>query len=507
MTSKRDSDDATPVPGEARFRSLFDAMDEGFAVCELLRDAAGEAVDFRCVDANPAMLRLVGIERDALLGRPASEYMGDEHGQWVAAYAEMLARGEPRRFARGIAAFGRNWVWSAFPHGERDGFAVLGRDITRRLADERARAGAEASQSFQLAVSDALRPLGDALEVQAVAARMLGERLGAARCYYYDYADEAGQVRRDYARDGLDSIEGHYRFEQLPFAEEVARGETLVMRDVREAERMSPREREAFAARGLTAYVVVALVKLAAFRGALVVTDDVARDWGPGEIALIEAVAERTWAAVERARAEALLRASEERQRALIAELQHRTLNLMGVVTSITKMTARASADLPDFEARFGARLAALARVQRLLSRLDTGDRLAFGALLHAELGALTDLSADDGRVVLDGPDDVRLRSSMVQTLALGLHELATNALRFGALAQDGARLIVTWRLDAARLLIDWRETGVRMGAVPSGGGNGRTLIERALPYQLGAETRLMFEPDGVHCMIALPLD
>lgn len=501
--------DSATKQGDARYRLAIDAMDEGFAVCELDRDEAGTAVDFRCVDANPAMLRLVGLERGELIGRPASEYMGAEHGGWVTAYAAMLERGAPQRFARGVEAFGRNWIWSAFPYGEPNCFAVLGRDITRRMADERIRAGAEASQSFLLALSDALRPLDDAAEVQAVAARMLGERLHAARCYYYEYDGEArhGDVRGDYARDGFDSIEGRYRFEQFPFADEVARGETLVMPDVRAAAAIGARERDAFAARGLTAYVAVALVKHGSFRGALVTTDSAARDWGPGEVALIEAVAERTWAAVERARAETMLRASEERQRVLIAELQHRTLNLMGVVTSITRMTARSSNDLADFLTRFDARLDALARAQRLLSRLDTGDRLAFDVLLRAELNALTDVDAVASRVVLKGPEGIALRSSTVQILAMGLHELATNALKYGALAQEGAGLTVTWRLEAGELLIDWRESGVTMGATPRGGGNGRALIERALPYQLRAATTFALEDDGAHCTIALPRD
>ncbi|MBB3472231.1 PAS domain-containing protein [Sphingomonas sp. BK345] len=201
----------------------------------------------------------------------------------------------------------------------------------------------------------------------------------------------------------------------------------------------------------------------------------------------------------------------EERQAVLIAELQHRTRNLMGVVRSIADNMARTSTDLADFRTRFTDRLDALARVQALLSRLNDVDRVTFDDLLRSELTAMGGIE----RATLDGPAGVRLRSSTVQTLAMALHELATNAVKYGALGQPGGQLTVTWRLEPAGpglrpwLHIDWRERGVAMpaaGGATSGGGQGRELIEQALPYQLGARTALTLERDGAHCTIALPV-
>lgn len=206
------------------------------------------------------------------------------------------------------------------------------------------------------------------------------------------------------------------------------------------------------------------------------------------------------------------LRELQERQKVLVAELQHRTRNLMGVVRSMGDKTSRASADLPDFRARFRNRLDALARVQGLLSRIDEHDRVTFDELIDTELAAL-DGSAD--RVTLDGPAGVRLRSSTVQTLAMALHELATNALKYGALGQASGRLAITWRLKPSAedgkpwLHIDWRESGVEMpppGAAPRGTGQGRELIERALPYQLKAKTSYELGPDGARCTISIPV-
>ncbi|MGJ4887614.1 sensor histidine kinase [Bradyrhizobium sp. HKCCYLRH3099] len=202
----------------------------------------------------------------------------------------------------------------------------------------------------------------------------------------------------------------------------------------------------------------------------------------------------------------------EERQTVLVAELQHRTRNLLGVVRSMADKTARASTDLADFRTRFRDRLDTLSRVQGLLSRLKEQDRVTFDDLIRSELSAVAGTSE---RVTLAGPPGVRLRSSTVQMLAMALHELATNAVKYGALAQPSGRLGVVWSLERNGadnrpwLHIDWRESDVDMpppGVVSVGTGQGRELIEQALPYQLNARTSFGFTPDGVSCTISLPV-
>jgi PAS domain S-box-containing protein len=206
------------------------------------------------------------------------------------------------------------------------------------------------------------------------------------------------------------------------------------------------------------------------------------------------------------------LRELQERQKVLVAELQHRTRNLMGVIRSTADKTARGSADLVDFRARFRDRMDALARVQGLLSRLNEHDRVTFDDLVRTEMIAMNGNAA---RVAIDGPSGVRLRSSVVQTLAMALHELATNAVKYGALGQPQGHLAITWVLEQQQpgsqpwLHINWRESGVVMppaGVRPAGRGQGRELIERALPYQLSAKTTYVFGSDGVQCTISIPV-
>jgi two-component sensor histidine kinase len=116
--------------------------------------------------------------------------------------------------------------------------------------------------------------------------------------------------------------------------------------------------------------------------------------------------------------------------------------------------------------------------------------------------------------VSLEGPAGVPLRSGTVQTLALALHELATNAVKYGALQSPGGHLAVRWHVeepagtDPPRLDVLWLESGVAMPrfGTPARRGYGRELIERALPYQLNAKTTYELGADGVRCTIAVPI-
>jgi PAS domain S-box-containing protein len=200
-----------------------------------------------------------------------------------------------------------------------------------------------------------------------------------------------------------------------------------------------------------------------------------------------------------------------DRLQLLVSELQHRTRNLISVVRALAERTLDEHPDTAAFREIFSQRLEALSRAQGLASRTPDASRVTFDELLNAELGALVG-SDGAGRVFLHGRPGVLLPYASVQTLALGLHELTTNALKHGALACSDGELRVRWevrRQDRARLLfVDWRE---RMAKPPRGGagrmGFGRELIEQALPYQLGAMTTYAFTDDGVHCTLLVPID
>jgi len=205
------------------------------------------------------------------------------------------------------------------------------------------------------------------------------------------------------------------------------------------------------------------------------------------------------------------LRQLHERQQVMVAELQHRTRNLLGVVRSIAKQTMALTGPGELFKERFNDRLSALSRVQGLLSRSDQ-EPITLRTLIETELVALN-APATQTRVQIEGPA-VCLRKATVQTFALALHELATNALKYGAFTTPEGHLSVTWRIcetdEGRRLLMNWVEEGLvrpaETGTPFPRGGYGRELIERALPYALKARTRYTLGETTLQCSINIPL-
>lgn len=201
------------------------------------------------------------------------------------------------------------------------------------------------------------------------------------------------------------------------------------------------------------------------------------------------------------------LRRLQERQAVLLRELHHRTGNLLAVISSIARRTAQNSASVEDFSDRFEQRIYALSRVQDRIAR-DQASAIELEDLIKMELDALGVLETGRICIVMQGTS-CPLNAKQAETLALALHELGTNALKYGALASSSGRLAVSWRCsNLGEKYLEWLETGVK-GMEPDKlkrRGYGRELIEVALPYALGAQTRLEFqEPDTVRCTIALP--
>jgi two-component sensor histidine kinase len=198
----------------------------------------------------------------------------------------------------------------------------------------------------------------------------------------------------------------------------------------------------------------------------------------------------------------------QSQQRVLVSELQHRTRNLLAVVRAIATHSFAGHVTGGALDGFF-ERLSSLGRVQGLISRAE-GERVKLADIVRAELEAYA--HATRSRLEVHGPT-VRLASHQVQIIALALHELVTNAVKYGALQAPAGRLSVTWETwlgaqGRQRLALLWRESGVQMP--PHAGirrGQGRELIENALRFSLHADTQLVFGEDGVWCRIELPVD
>ncbi|MDB5393953.1 MAG: domain S-box protein [Rhodospirillales bacterium] len=202
------------------------------------------------------------------------------------------------------------------------------------------------------------------------------------------------------------------------------------------------------------------------------------------------------------------LKEMQQHQHVLLAELQHRTRNLLAVVQAISGKTLRRSISLQEFATKFDSRLSALSRMQGLLARTNH-DMLDLRQLVELELDSHVGL--DPVKVQIGGPA-IRIGAASARTLALALHELAANAIKYGALGQAAGNLEVDWRVTedngSRKLVFDWRESGVAMPLDMDiqNLGFGREILERALPYELNASTHFQFGPDGVRCAISIPL-
>lgn len=193
--------------------------------------------------------------------------------------------------------------------------------------------------------------------------------------------------------------------------------------------------------------------------------------------------------------------AAEAEVRFLMRELAHRSKNQMTVIAAMAKQTAKTADSVPDFVQSFEKRILGLARsTDLLLAHGIAGVDLR--ELLSHQIDAFCPV--DGGRVKFNGPD-LRLNTQAAQILGMAAHELATNAVKYGAFASDGGTLRVTWRFEGGRLLLVWRETVKAMPARSKRRGFGTTVLENMVGRSLGATVTSTFHADGIEWSFDIP--
>lgn len=199
---------------------------------------------------------------------------------------------------------------------------------------------------------------------------------------------------------------------------------------------------------------------------------------------------------------------ADAQQRLLLDELNHRVKNTLATVQSIARQTRRSAGDADAFNQAFEGRLAALSRAHDLLTKASWhGASLA--EVLRETLAPHQSGADEAARVTIEGPP-IRLRPNAAVTLNMAFHEMATNALKYGALSCEAGRLSVCWAVDAgpdpAGLTITWIESGGPPVDPPLRRGFGARLLEQGLTRELDGVVRLDYLPEGVRCAISLPL-
>jgi signal transduction histidine kinase/CheY-like chemotaxis protein len=200
----------------------------------------------------------------------------------------------------------------------------------------------------------------------------------------------------------------------------------------------------------------------------------------------------------------ARVRKQAERHRELLVnELNHRVKNTLTAVQSLAMQTLRNAQNLDDGRRAFDARLIALSKAHDILVRENweaAGLREIVAEALAAHGGAM------ERRLQFDGPD-IRLRPKVAVALSMALHELATNAAKYGALSNQAGHVAIAWSIAQPSFQLRWTEAGGPPVVAPRRRGFGSRLIEQGLSHEFGGQVDLAFETSGVICTIRARLD
>jgi len=190
---------------------------------------------------------------------------------------------------------------------------------------------------------------------------------------------------------------------------------------------------------------------------------------------------------------------AEKHQKVLISELNHRVKNMLAVAISIATQTLESAASPEAFHAAFVGRLKAMSRTYGLLSR-ENWKEASVQELITQEL---TPFGAD--RVTLDGPE-YKLNPPRGLALGMVIHELATNAAKYGALSNGEGHIDIRWQLGNRSFILDWSERGGPAVKDPQSDGFGMSLMQGEIGYRLGGQVETNFAPGGLTVSLSFPL-
>jgi two-component sensor histidine kinase len=199
------------------------------------------------------------------------------------------------------------------------------------------------------------------------------------------------------------------------------------------------------------------------------------------------------------------MKETEDRQKLLLGELNHRVKNTLATVQSIARHTLRSVSSPDILQERFEDRLLALSKTHNLLTN-ENWEHASLRELLEQELSPY-----GAGRYHLLGEEDVRLAPRAVVALGMALHELTTNAAKYGALSTEAGTVTLRWEVVGApttHLCLEWSEAGgPPVTSLPARRGFGSRLLERGVTAELGGMVAMEFASKGLKASIEIPLD
>lgn len=474
---------------ERHWRGLFEQLSEGFIVGEVVRDPGGRIVDWTYVDVNGAWGELVGVRPQDAIGRTIREVFPGIEEEWIESLASVVETGELISFTRQVGTLQRWYEGRGFPlQGDR--FGVLFLEVTgRTLADLR--------RHGLLDIGDRLRDAESTNDMIGVASEIVGKTLHASRVAFgrIDQTGEIVDIGPNWLADGMVSIEGRHRFADYGnLLNELDRGEPLVIDDVRLDARTSANPRPVLDL-GIGSMVNIPVRERGRTAAVLIVHDRSPRTWEPEVIAFLRNVADRLQAGIERVRA-------EDEQEVLNRELSHRMKNMMAMIQAIASQTLKGVPERAPVEA-LEKRIHAMSLAHDVLLQ-ENWAAADFGAVAKAALSTFG--FGDRCRVI--GPK-VQIGPRATLSVSLLLHELATNAVKYGALSVDSGSVEVRWEVAAtdgnATLNLSWREAGGPKADPTDRKGFGSRLIRMGLVGTGGSEVR--YGPMGLEADFNAPLE
>lgn len=296
---------------EQRYRTLFDSIDEAFCVCELMVDETGKPYDHRVLEVNPAFEILTGLQQ--VTGKAASELIPTLKPFWLETYAHVVRTGESTRFESYLQVL--NCWFDVYvtpinaPQGQQ--FAVLFRDITDRT-------WATLNAEFLATVRDDLAEITEVGDIVQMVGDRLHRYLNISSCAFVEINERANEavIYHHWHQTDIPSLVGVYVLPQFvaeEFLHTAQAGQPIVVRNVATDPRIVDSGK--YAALNIGAELNIPLIRDGEWKFSLTVFHPVPYDWRDDEIALMQELASRIWTKLERARAEATLRESEQRFR------------------------------------------------------------------------------------------------------------------------------------------------------------------------------------------------
>ena len=449
---------------------------------------------------NAKLCSIWGASEAEIVGQSIARWTPDEDAEARDRLHRRLAAGEimretlEKRFQK---ADGR-LIWTRVnivsqSHGDELLTTAMIEDITAEKAEA-------ARHKALIALGDRMRDARSVADVSAASAELLGRTLGVARAGLA-VVDRGGGLLRidlDWAEGGLASLAGGHPLAR--FAATVGHlegGEMLASSDASSDPRLFD-DHASYAALGARAVITVPLMQRGELIGLLYAQEGVARTWTESEIGFASDMADRVWVTLGRLRA-------EEQQRILNRELSHRLKNTLSMVQAITAQTLRNVVDVEAAKEVLIARLLALGKAHDILLEGET-ESAEMKDLIRAALAIHDDGQPD--RLSLDGPT-ILVGPQAALSLALMVHELATNAAKYGAFSQPAGTVSITWSIDGGatpNVTWTWTERGGPRVTPPVRAGFGSRLIERGLANAVAGETEIDYAPEGLVCRVIAPL-